>query len=128
MITDRAIRAIVLEVAEPELERRLTARRICSKCKSLFTSASVYGSEEELCSKCGSMLITRDDDNIDVIRNRLRTYRETAEPLIAYYRRRGVLTSFDGALPPDEVTEAILRHIDGPARKRRRESKAVARP
>lgn len=127
MITGRTIRVIVLEVAEPELERRLTSRRICSKCKSLFTSGSIYGSEEELCSKCGSMLITRDDDNIDVIRNRLRTYRETAEPLIAYYRSRGVLTAFDGSLPPDEVTEAILRHIDGPPRKRRRESKAVAR-
>lgn len=114
LVTGRRLRVIVLEVPETELERRLTSRRICSKCKTLYTSASLYGSEEELCSKCGSILITRDDDNIDVIRNRLLTYRNTADPLIAHYASRGLVTSFDGTRSPDDVTSAIFRLIDGP--------------
>jgi adenylate kinase len=113
MVAGRLVRVILLDVPEAELERRLTARRICSKCKALTTSASIYGSEEELCSKCGSMLITRDDDNIDVIRNRFRQYRNTADPLVAHYRAKGVLAAFDGMKTPDEVTEAIFRTIDG---------------
>ena len=116
----RPVRVLHFDVPEAELERRLTSRRICSKCKALTTSGSLYGSEEELCSKCGSMLITRDDDNIEVIRNRFRTYRETADPLIAYYRAKHALTTFDGTRPADEVSEGIFRFLEGPVRKKRR--------
>jgi adenylate kinase len=120
MVEGRAVRVILLDVPEAELERRLTSRRICSKCKALSTSGSLYGSEAELCSKCGSVLITRDDDNIDVIRNRFQAYRNTADPLVAHYRAKSTLAAFDGSKPVDEVTESIFRHIDGPARRTRR--------
>ena len=120
ILAGRPVRVLHFDVPEAELERRLTSRRICSKCKALTTSGSLYGSEEELCSKCGSMLITRDDDNIEVIRNRFRTYRETADPLIAYYRAKHALTTFDGTRPADEVSEGIFRFLEGPVRKKRR--------
>jgi adenylate kinase len=120
MLGGRSLRAILLEVPESELERRLTSRRICSKCKSLYTSGSLYGSEEELCSKCGAILITRDDDNIEVIRNRFKAYRNAAEPLIAHYRGKSALVEFDGTKSPEEVTEAIFRHLEGPPRKRKK--------
>lgn len=110
--------ALVLDVPDRELERRLTSRRICSKCKTLYTSRSLYGSEEELCSKCGSTLITRDDDNIETIRHRLQTYRTATEPLIDYYRKRGILIVIDGSRTPDEVTEAIFKQITARSRKR----------
>jgi adenylate kinase len=118
MLGDRSAQAIVLEVPESELERRLTSRRICSKCKTLYTSASLYGSEEELCSKCGSILITRDDDNVETIRHRLLTYRNTAAPLIEHYRERGDLAIIDGLRPPDEVTSAIFKQIDSAVARR----------
>lgn len=127
MLGDQPVKAIVLEVAESELERRLTSRRICSKCKTLYTSASLYGSEEELCSKCGSILITRDDDNIETIRHRLLTYRETSTPLIEHYRRRSGLAMIDGTLPPDEVTAEIIRQIDAANGVRDPEPRAAVR-
>lgn len=112
-LADRPLHAIVLTVPEPELLRRLGARRICSTCKTLFTSRSVYGSEAEVCSRCGSILITRDDDNLETIRNRLLTYRNTSDPLVAHYRERGVLSEIDGTRPPDAVSKAILDAIEG---------------
>jgi adenylate kinase len=118
MLGERTVQAVVLEVPEGELERRLTSRRICSKCKTLYTSGSLYGSEEELCSKCGSILITRDDDNIETIRHRLLTYRNTAAPLIEHYRERGELAIIDGSRPPDEVTSAIFKQIDSAVARR----------
>lgn len=119
MITDVRPRAVVLDVPETELERRLTSRRICTKCKTLSTSRSLYGSEAELCSKCGSILITRDDDNTLTIRHRLENYRKLTEPLIAHYQAHGELTLIDGTRTPNEVTESIFGIIDGPASKRR---------
>lgn len=111
MLDDEPVHAIVLHVPEAELERRLTSRRVCSKCKTLYTSASVYGSEEELCSKCGAVLLTRDDDNMATIRNRLLTYRNTAEPLIEHYSKRHGLAMIDGTRSADAVTEAIFQAI-----------------
>lgn len=120
MAGERPLRVIVLEVPSAELERRLTSRRICTKCKTLHTSRSLYGSEDELCSRCGSVLITRDDDNINVIRTRLKTYRQATNPLMAYYQTHGLLSVIDGTQPPDDVTTAIFNAIDGasPAVKR----------
>lgn len=118
LVTGRRLRVIVLEVPETELERRLTSRRICSKCKTLYTSRSLYGSEEELCSKCGSILITRDDDNIETIRHRLETYARMTAPLIAHYQSRNALAVVDGTRPPDEVTETIFKQIAARSRKR----------
>lgn len=110
--------ALVLAVPEAELERRLTSRRICSKCKTLYTSRSFYGSEEELCSKCGAVLITRDDDNIATIRHRLETYARMTAPLIDYYKARNELALIDGSLPPDEVTAAVFDRLGAPARRK----------
>lgn len=104
--------ALVLDVPEQELERRLTSRRICTKCKTLSTSRSLYGSEEELCSKCGSVLITRDDDNVVTIRHRLENYRTLTAPLIAHYQARNGLAIVDGLRSPDEVTASIVKLID----------------
>lgn len=104
--------ALVLEVPEGELERRLTARRICTRCKTLSTSRSLYGSEAELCSKCGSILITRDDDNVLTIRHRLENYRTQTAPLVAHYQARGTLSIVDGMRAPDDVTAAIFKLID----------------
>jgi adenylate kinase len=111
MLGSAPLMALVLDVPEQELERRLTARRICTKCKTLSISRSLYGSEEELCSKCGSVLITRDDDNLVTIRHRLEHYRAQTAPLIAHYDARGCLSKVDGLRPPDEVTQAIFRIV-----------------
>lgn len=103
--------ALVLDVPEHELERRLTSRRICTKCKTLSTSRSLYGSEDELCSRCGSVLITRDDDNIVTIRHRFENYRTLTAPLIAHYQARNALAIVDGLRSTDEVTASIAALI-----------------
>ena len=116
LLAEHPLLALLLDVPGPELERRLGARRICSTCKALYATGTRYGSEEELCSKCGGTLIRRDDDNIDVIRNRLRTYHNTAEPLIAHYKARGVLATIDGTASSEKVTKALLKAIDAVTR------------
>lgn len=54
----------------------------------------------------------RTDDTAEVIRNRLNVYRELTEPLVAYYRERGLLRTVDGMASVEEVTAAIRRALD----------------
>ena len=49
-----------------------------------------------------------DDDREEVVRERFRVYREKTEPLIGYYRERGLLYPIDGNLPVDKVTSQML--------------------
>jgi adenylate kinase len=53
----------------------------------------------------------RADDTAEVIRKRLDVYRELTEPLVAYYRERGLLKTVDGMAPVDEVTAGIRRAL-----------------
>jgi adenylate kinase len=113
LMGDRPLLVLLLVVPEAELERRLGARRICSTCKALYSTGTRYGSEAELCSRCGGVLIRRDDDNLDVIRTRLTTYRETADPIVKHYRARGSLSVIDGMDETDKVTAAMMAAVEG---------------
>jgi adenylate kinase len=62
--------------------------------------------EEELVRR--AVLRGRGDDREEVVRERLRVYREKTEPLIGYYRERGLLYPIDGNLPVDKVTSQML--------------------
>lgn len=53
----------------------------------------------------------REDDREDVVRERLRVYREKTEPLVARFERRGLLRRIDGDRPMSEVTTSILRAL-----------------
>jgi len=66
--------------------------------------------EEELVRR--ALARQRADDKEEVIRERLRVYREKTEPLIEYYRGRGLLRAVDGDAAIEEVTSRILGVID----------------
>jgi adenylate kinase len=112
ILEDRPLLVLLLVVPEAELERRLGARRICSTCKALYSTGTRYGSEAELCSRCGGMLIRRDDDNLGVIRTRLATYRETAQPIVRHYQSRSSLVAIDGMAGTGRVTRAMMAAIE----------------
>ncbi len=53
----------------------------------------------------------RADDNEETIRNRQRVYREQTEPLLAYYRARGVLAEVDGMGSVEEISKRVEEAI-----------------
>jgi adenylate kinase len=100
---------VVLDIVVPEdiLVRRLATRRICSKCGS--NAAPEWTSK---CGKCGGKLVTRVDDGIEIVRERLKIYLRQTRPLVEYYAGRASFTSVDGNQPPDVVTAAIDAALD----------------
>ena len=104
----RAITAAVLiDVSDEEVVRRLGGRRTCAKNGHIFHVEFDPPKNEGVCDICGARLIVRDDDKPEVIRHRLETYHEKTKPLVDFYEERGVLKRVDGSLKPDEVGNRI---------------------
>ena len=100
--------AILIDVAEDEVVRRLGGRRTCEENPTHIYHVEFDPPKEEgVCDLDGAKLIVRDDDKPDVIKNRLVQYREKTEPLIDYYEERGILNRVEGEHTPDEVEERI---------------------
>jgi adenylate kinase len=100
--------AILIEVSEDEILRRLGGRRTCEENPGhIYHVEFDPPKEEDVCDLDGAKLIVRDDDKPEVIKNRLAQYREKTEPLIEYYNERGILNHVDGKQSPDEVEERI---------------------
>jgi adenylate kinase len=100
--------AVLIEVPEEEIIRRLSGRRTCEKDPShIYHLEFDPPKEDEVCDLDGGKLIVRDDDQPEVIKRRLEQYREKTEPLIGYYDRHEALLRVDGNQPPEEVGERI---------------------
>ena len=99
----RSAQALLLKISREEAMGRLTARKTCAKCKT------VYGPEAgETCSLCGGELIVRADDVPDAIRKRLDIFQSETVPVIEEYRKQGRLIEVNGMRPVAEVTAEIL--------------------
>jgi adenylate kinase len=112
--------ALLIEVPDDDVVRRLAGRRVCVKNPShIYHVDFDPPKHEEVCDQDGARLIQRDDDREEVIRRRLEVYHSQTEPLVAYYDRAGLLRRFDGRRTADEVhahiraTVATLRLEEG---------------
>jgi adenylate kinase len=104
---------IVFSVPEPELLRRLTLRRVCPDCAAIYGALGPTGSPDAgRCVRCGGVLVQRQDDNADVIRERLRLFTDMTEPLIEYYRTRPTFAWIDGLQAPERVTEDLKAAVE----------------
>jgi adenylate kinase len=104
--------AVLLEVDLGVLMKRLTGRRTCSATGQLL---NIYFSPEsalQACRDAGGELIQRDDDNEDTIANRLNVYTEQTEPLIEYYRRKGLLRTVNAEGDMPDVFERVTASLE----------------
>ena len=104
--------ALLIEVPDDELVRRLAGRRVCVKNPSHIYHVEFDPPKHEgVCDQDGSRLIQRDDDKEETIRRRLEVYHSQTEPLIEHYDAAGLLRRFDGTRDPDEVHARIRATI-----------------
>ena len=100
---------LYFEVAEPELVRRLTGRRLCRQCQTAFHLVSAPPRRQGVCDRCGGELYQREDDGEATVRHRLQVYARQTSPLLDYYRQRGQLIAIDGEGAIDAIRDAIRR-------------------
>lgn len=105
---------INIDIDHEELWKRLTGRRVCSKCGEEFNIFYKKPSQENICAKCGAILIQREDDKEATIEKRLKVYKEQTEPLIDYYRRENKLKTVAGQGDIATVFQKICQLLGGP--------------
>jgi adenylate kinase len=100
----RLTAALLIEVPDDDVVRRLSGRRVCVKNPSHIYHVDFDPPKHEgICDQDGSRLVQRDDDREEVIRRRLEVYHSQTEPLISYYDAAGLLRRFDGRRNAEEV-------------------------
>ncbi len=103
----RLTAALLVEVPDEELIRRLSGRRVCVKNGHTYHLEFDPPKREDICDQDGSRLEIREDDKPETVKKRLATYHENTEPLIDYYDERGLLRRFDGTRDKTEVHDHI---------------------
>ncbi|MBM3315111.1 adenylate kinase [candidate division WOR-3 bacterium] len=101
--------AVLVDLADDEVVRRLTARRQCRRCGKIYNLSFTPPTREGVCDKCWGELYQRKDDSEGVIRDRLLVYHRQTRPLIEYYGKQGKLKTVDGSIGRDRVFEEMSR-------------------
>lgn len=101
---------ILINIDKKTLEKRITGRRICEDCKTIYNINDENNSPqvESICDNCGGKLYQRSDDNLEAFKTRYEMYQEKTAPIIEHYRKQNVLKEVDG----DDSVENIFKKID----------------
>jgi adenylate kinase len=116
MLAARGIHEVVIHliVDYNVIIARLTGRRQCPVCGTLYNDISKPPKVPGVCDLDGAKLVVRDDDREDVIRQRLEAYEKQTRPLLDYFREKGkhlyeIDASHDGPEQVFRKIEALIR-------------------
>jgi adenylate kinase len=103
---------LVINVNVPDeiIIKRLSNRIICRRCGTVYNKLTLKPKKDNICDECGDQLYQREDDKPEVIQERLNVYRKKTEPLIEYYKKKGLLKDVhcnDLMTPPEVIVEKI---------------------
>ena len=105
---DKIDYAIDVDVPDENIVRRMGGRRACLSCGATYHIEHIPPKKEGVCDTCGQELVLRDDDKPETVQNRLNVYHEQTQPLIEFYKAKGVLRTVDGTVDMKDVFAAIV--------------------
>ena len=105
--------ALSIEVADEEIVKRMSGRRVCEKCGASYHTEYKKPKTEGCCNFCDGKLVIRKDDEPETVKNRLNVYHSETEPLKDYYRNCGKLLIVDGQEEVKDTTRLVLAALEG---------------
>lgn len=117
MLSERATPldvALLLGADRQTIRDRVSRRRMCMACGRIVSLDLHLADAEAPCPSCGGNLTKRLDDTPETLELRMREYASKTEPLIDYYRGRGLLHPVDAARPPEFVFALIVGILEEP--------------
>ncbi len=103
--------ALSIEVADSEIVKRMSGRRVCENCGASFHTEYKKPKVEGVCNACGGKLVIRKDDEPDTVFERLTIYHEQTEPLKSYYSKQGKLLTVQGQPEVKDTTALVLKTL-----------------
>ena len=98
---------ILLVVDEKLIVERITGRRSCPKCGAVYHIKTVRPKLEGICDKCGTALVQRKDDTVEVVAERLNAYNEQTAPLINFYKKKNLILEIDASRNPESMKSQV---------------------
>lgn len=105
--------AVSVDVPFEDLMKRLTGRRTCKACGQMYNVFFSAPKKEGTCDRCSGELYQRDDDKEATIKKRLEVYTAQTEPLMGYYKNKGILKSVSGTGSIDEIFSKVCAILEG---------------
>lgn len=104
--------ALSIEVADEEIVKRMSGRRVCEKCGASYHTEYKKPEVEGVCNQCGGKLVIRKDDEPETVKNRLHVYHEQTEPLKDFYKSCGKLIIVEGQDKVEDTTRLVLDALE----------------
>jgi len=102
-------RVLYIKVSEDELVRRLSGRRVCRSCQAVYNVNTAPPKKAGVCDACGGELYQREDDKPEAVKHRIKVvYLQDTAPLVAYYKKAGVLREINGERSIEEVGQDLI--------------------
>lgn len=101
--------ALLVDVPEDELVRRLGGRFVCRSCQATCNLDDTQFEAPPPCDRCGGELYQRDDDRAEAIAVRIGVYRQQTSPVLDYYRQKGLLAEISGVGAIDDINRQALK-------------------
>ncbi len=105
-------KVIEIEVPDEKIIKRMSGRRVCSKCGASYHLEYKKPAKEGVCNVCEGELIQRKDDHPDTVLDRLNVYHEQTEPLKDYYAKAGLLKVVEGQEEVADTTALTLKALE----------------
>jgi adenylate kinase len=108
---------VIIQLVVPDwiIIERLSTRRICKNCGEVYNILYLKPKKDMICDKCGGPLYQRPDDTPEVIKKRINVYEQQTQPILQYYREKGVpfteVKCEKLETPPEVIVQEILRGL-----------------
>ncbi|MEY2495928.1 MAG: adenylate kinase [Verrucomicrobiota bacterium] len=104
--------AIWLDVSEQTVADRIASRLQCQGCGFTTSVTSASFADRPVCPYCDGHLVRRNDDGVEVLKNRLAEFNNKTQPLAAFYEKASSLRKIDGNRDREAVFDDISRLIE----------------
>jgi len=104
----RIDKAVLLDVSDKEVIKRLSGRFYCPKCNAGYNYPAQMPKQEGICDNDGTKLLRRPDDEEDVVKNRLNVYKKQTEPIVDFYKKESILTSVRAEGSIESIFDRLL--------------------
>jgi adenylate kinase len=101
-------KVIKFMVNGPAIVQRLSGRRICPLCKTVYHFVTHPPQYDEVCDNDGTRLVKREDDQPETVERRLEVYGKLTKPLYDFYDERGLLHQVDALGTTNQVFERLI--------------------
>lgn len=105
-------KVIDIEVPDEKIMARLSGRRVCEACGASYHLEYKPTAKEGVCDKCGGATVLRKDDHPDTVKDRLKVYHSTTEPLKEYYEKTGKLRIVEGQEEVKDTSALTIQAVE----------------